>query len=64
LFSLFQNGWLNGLFQAMFLASLALVAESGGAMLTSARNWEKRHHLLLALLVISEMLAVCIATGV
>jgi len=71
LYSLFHKGWLNGLFQAMFLASLALVAESGGAMLISARSWEKRHNLLLAtlvrllaLLVISGMAVVCIATGV
>lgn len=71
LYNLFQNGWLNGLFLAMFVTSLVLVAESGGAMLISAWHWEKRHNLLhatlvrlLALLVISGMAIVCILTGV
>ena len=41
--SQFQNGWLGGLFLALFFASLLLVSESGGAMLISVRNWEKRH---------------------
>lgn len=59
--SLFQNGWFNGLFLAMFVASVALVAESGGAMLISTRSWEKRHHLLLAS---SGMTVVCIIIGV
>lgn len=60
---LFQNGWFNGLFLVMFFVSLALVAESGGAMLISARSWERRHNRLLALLVLSGMVAACIATG-
>src|SRR6266568_7977243 len=38
LYSLFQNWWLGGLFLTLFLASLALVSESGGAMLISARS--------------------------
>jgi peptidoglycan/LPS O-acetylase OafA/YrhL len=33
-----RPAWLDSLFQAMFLVSLALVAESGGAMLISARS--------------------------
>ena len=67
----FQNGWLNDLFLGMFLASLALVAERGGAMLISARRWQERHSpllatlvRLLALLAISGMVAVCVDTGV
>ena len=62
--SLFQNGWFNGLFLAMFVASVALVAESGGAMLISTRSWEKRHHLLLASSASSGMTVVCIIIGV
>jgi hypothetical protein len=67
----FQNGWLNDLFLGMFLASLTLVAERGGAMLISARRWQERHSpllatlvRLLALLAISGMVAVCVDTGV
>lgn len=66
-----QNGWLNDLFLGLFLASLALVAERGGAMLISARRWQERQSpllatlvRLLALLAISGMVAVCIDTGV
>lgn len=65
-----QNGWLNSLFLALFLASLALVAERGGAMLISARRWQARQSpllatlvRLLALLAISGMVAICIDTG-
>ena len=67
----FQNGWLNDLFLGMFLASLALVAERGGAMLISVRRWQERQSPLLATLVrllalvaISGMVAVCVDTGV
>jgi hypothetical protein len=71
LYSLFQNGWTSGLFLTLFLASLAHVSESGGAMLLSARSWEKRHSLLLAtfvrrlaLGVLRGMAVVCLLTGV
>jgi DNA-binding PadR family transcriptional regulator len=64
-------GRLNGFVQAVFVASIALLAESGGAMLISAKTWEKRQHLfsalsvrLLAFLVLVGMAAFCIASGV
>lgn len=69
--SQFQNGRLGGLFLAVFFASLVLVSESAGAMLISARSWEKRHTLplatfvrLVALVVLSGMAVVCLVTGV
>jgi len=40
---------------------MALLAESGGAMLISARRWEKRHSLLLALRV--RLLALVVTVG-
>jgi DNA-binding MarR family transcriptional regulator len=67
----FPAGRLNGFVQAVFVASIALLAESGGAMLISAKTWEKRQHLLsalsvrlLAFLVLVGMAAFCIASGV
>src|SRR5205809_138855 len=62
---------MGGLFLAVFLASLVLVSESTGAMLISARSWEKRHTLplamfvrMVALVVLSGMAVVCMVTGV
>jgi DNA-binding PadR family transcriptional regulator len=69
--SQFQNGRLGGLYLAVFFASLVLVSESAGAMLISARSWEKRHTLplatfvrLVALVVLSGMAVMCLVTGV
>jgi hypothetical protein len=62
--------WFNSLFQTVLIAWIALVAQSGAAMLISVRRWERRHNpriktliRLLALLVIGGMVVVGMATG-
>lgn len=67
---LFNNWWNNTVLLSVFVVSVILVAESGGAMFISTRSWEKRHRLLLALfvrlltlLVTGGMVLICIACG-
>lgn len=63
-------GWLNVLVQVGFVASVALLMESGGAMFVSGSRWEQCPDRLLttlgrllALLVTVGMVTVCIASG-
>ena len=59
---LLNNWWNNTVHLIVFMVSIvALLAESGGAMLISYWSWEKRHNLSLATLI--RLLALLVISG-
>ncbi len=54
-------GWLNDLVQVSFVASVALLVESGGAMFVSGSRWEQRPNRLLTTL--GRLLALLVTVG-